>query len=52
MNMKNSSPTKSPTKSPLKSPMKKAQKENMENISPIKEQRFESPTKDSMSLKL
>ena len=51
MNMKNVSPTKSPTKSPVKSPTK-MQKENMENISPMKEQRYASPTKDVMSLKL
>ena len=49
MNMKTSSPSKSPIKSPLKSPVKKAEKENMENISPVKASHtssFESPTKE------
>jgi len=47
MNKKNSSPSKSPIKSPLKSPVKRAEKENMENISPVKgTSSFESPTKE------
>ena len=53
MSMKNMSPSKSPTKSPVKSPVKKAQKENIENISPIKcQQSFESPVKGHTTFKL
>ena len=50
--MKNTSPTKSPTKSPCKSPGKKAQKENMENISPMKGQSYDSPVKGNTTFKL